>query len=46
MIEPSQHRYASRISRAWPFCLNMISAQTRSALVARKNRFMLFRIML
>ena len=27
-------------------CLSMISAQTRSAFVARENRFLLFRIML
>jgi len=27
-------------------CLSMISAQTRSAFVARENRFPLFRIML
>jgi hypothetical protein len=28
------------------YCLSMISAQTRSAFVARENRFPLFRIML
>jgi hypothetical protein len=28
------------------FCLSMISAQTRSAFVARENRYPLFRIML
>src|SRR5215475_14619820 len=31
---------------ALAFCLSMISAQTRSAFVARENRFPLFRIML
>ena len=30
---------------ALAFCLSMISAQTRSAFVARENRFPLFRIM-
>ena len=34
------------IDRASAFCLSMISAQTRSAFVARENRFTLFRIML
>jgi len=28
------------------YCLGMISGQTRSAFVARENRFTLFRIML
>jgi len=32
--------------RALALCLSMISAQTRSAFVARENRFTLFRIML
>ena len=32
--------------RALGFCLRMISAQTRSAFVARENRFTLFQIML
>jgi len=31
--------------RALALCLSMISAQTRSADVARENRFTLFRIM-
>jgi hypothetical protein len=31
--------------RALAYCLSMISAQTRSADVARENRFTLFRIM-
>ena len=31
--------------RALASCLSMISAQTRSAFVARENRFTLFRIM-
>jgi hypothetical protein len=30
--------------RALAFCLSMISAQTRSAFVARENRYTLFRI--
>jgi hypothetical protein len=30
---------------ALSFCLSMISAQTRSAFVARENRCLLFRIM-
>jgi hypothetical protein len=33
------------VDRLW-FLLGMISAQTRSAFVARENRFTLFRIML
>jgi hypothetical protein len=32
--------------RASACCLSMISAQTRSAFVARENRFALFRVML
>ncbi|WFU38913.1 hypothetical protein QA640_31605 [Bradyrhizobium sp. CB82] len=32
--------------RALGYCLSMITAQTRSAFVARENRFTLFLIML
>jgi hypothetical protein len=32
--------------RALALCLSLISAQTRSAFVARENRYTLFRIML
>src|SRR5580700_5788461 len=34
------------IAHAHLYCLSMISAQTRSAFVARENRYPLFRIML
>src|SRR5207302_6448681 len=38
--------FSSNRHPALAFCLSMISAQTRSALVARENRCPLFRIML
>ncbi len=38
--------FSSKRHRALSFCLSMISAQTRSAFVARENRYPLFRIML
>jgi len=39
-------RFGSNRNRALICCLSMISAQTRSAFVARENRLPLFRIML
>src|ERR1700756_4041624 len=38
--------FRSNRHRALVYCLRMISAQTRSAFVARENRYTLFRIML
>ena len=38
--------FSSNRHPALSFCLSMISAQTRSAFVARENRHPLFRIML
>ena len=38
--------FSSNRHPALYFCLSMISAQTRSAFVARENRYPLFRIML
>jgi hypothetical protein len=38
--------FSSNRHPALSFCLSMISAQTRSAFVARENRYPLFRIML
>jgi len=38
--------FSSISHHALSFCLSMISAQTRSAFVARENRYALFRIML
>jgi hypothetical protein len=38
--------FSSKRHLALSFCLSMISAQTRSAFVARENRYPLFRIML
>jgi len=33
------------LERDDPYCLSMISAQTRSAFVVRENRYPLFRLM-
>jgi len=38
--------FSSNRHPALSFCLSMISAQTRSAFVAREDRYTLFRIML
>jgi len=45
-LEGKRREHANDIHRRFAFCLSMISAQTRSAFVARENRCPLFRIML
>jgi hypothetical protein len=47
VIQPLLKRdeFRSKRHRALVHCLRMISAQTRSAFVARENRCTLFRIM-
>jgi len=44
--ERSEIDYLARHAELETFCWRMISAQTRSAFVARENRCPLFRIML